>query len=67
LKLQGAYRNFFIKSEEGRAFVEFIESLINSEHEKAENKPELARDHAQRAKGMREVLNHINVTCIEKK
>lgn len=67
MKLKSAYRNFFIKSEEGKEFMESLKKLIESEHEKAEKNPELARDHAQRAKGIREVLDHITIVCTERK
>lgn len=59
MKLKSAYRNFFIESVEGKHFVNWLKEIIESEHEKAEKTPELSRDHTQRAKGAREVLDHI--------
>lgn len=55
------YRDFFIESPEGQQFVKSLLALIDSNHEKGENEPELARDYMQRAKGIREVLAHIQV------
>lgn len=62
------YQSFFLKSEEGIAFVAEVKRLIESNHEKSESNPELSRDHAQRAKGNREVLDHIlSITTESKK
>jgi hypothetical protein len=57
--LRVPYQNFFLKSEEGKACLDEIRRMITANHEQAEKKPELSRDHSQRAKGNREVLDHI--------
>lgn len=51
------YRNFFVESPEGQQYVRILKKLITSNHQKAEQSPELARDFAQRAKGLREALD----------
>lgn len=66
-QLRKAYRTFFRESEEGMHFVETLEALINQQHTKAENAPESARDATQVAKGVRQVLEHINITLTEAK
>jgi C4-type Zn-finger protein len=53
-----AYVTFF-GSPAGEAFLTTIYGMIDTEHEAAEKNPELARDHTQRAKGIREVTNII--------
>lgn len=57
---RNAYKQFFQVNEAGKAFMEQLQFLIDAEHTKAEDKPDLARDHVQRAKGIREVVSHIN-------
>jgi len=59
LKLKVPYQNFFIKSEEGRAFVAELDRLIESMHERAENNADASRDFTQQAKGVRQVKEHI--------
>lgn len=59
-ELKRAYEGFFAKSEAGKHFVASVVSIIADNHEKAENDPERARDHVQRAKGAREVIEHIH-------
>ena len=56
---KSAYASFFVKSNEGAEFVEWVENQIERYHEQAESSPEDARDLSQRAKGLRDVLNHI--------
>lgn len=58
--LNEAYKTFF-DSESGKYFIEQIEGLIDFNHKSAELKPENSRDHTQRAKGNREVLDAINI------
>lgn len=55
-----AYQQFFTKTEPGKQFIDMMNRLIADAHERAENDPELARDHVQRAKGVREVVNLLN-------
>lgn len=57
--LDRAYAAFFDKNEGGQYMFAWITEQIESEHQKAESNPELSRDHTQRAKGFREVLEHI--------
>ncbi len=65
-ELGAGYRAFF-ESKPGEELLKFIEDVIVSSHEKAEKEPELARDYVQRAKGSREVLEHINSILAERK
>lgn len=58
-ELTKAYHAFFEKSEAGKYYVSQLNQLIRSAHENAENTPENARDYTQRAKGVREALDHI--------
>lgn len=53
-----AYITFFA-SPAGIELLTTISSLIDSNHQKAENDPNLARDFVQRAKGVRDVQNVI--------
>lgn len=61
-----AYQNFFLKTEPGAAFVAELDRLITDCHSKAENEPELARDHVQRAKGIRMIKNHLDSVMAER-
>jgi hypothetical protein len=63
---QGEYETFF-KSPAGLQCLTTIKALIDSNHQAAEDKPENARDYIQRAKGNREVLNHINTVMNDTK
>lgn len=65
--MQKEYQNFFVKSEAGKSFIAEIERLIESNHEKAESTPELSRDFVQRAKGNREIIEHIQSVVTELK
>jgi len=56
------YQGFFLSSDAGKHFTGKILEMIETNHAKAESEPEMARDYAQRAKGMREVLSHIKST-----
>lgn len=58
--IQIKYRDFFKESQAGEHFTNSLASLIEQNHHKAENYPELARDYAQRCKGIREVIDVIN-------
>lgn len=63
-----AYEQFFVNSEAGGYFMAEINRLLDTNHEAAEGNPELARDYVQRAKGVREVSEHIqNVMTAVKK
>ena len=61
-QLQSAYNEFFFKSDAGQYFINYIESFIDKEHQKAEKSAKEARDFTQSAKGAREILNHIQTT-----
>lgn len=66
-QLKADYGAFFVKNASGKHFMSVISKVIVDNHEKAEDNPELSRDHVQRAKGAREVLLHItNVLNTEK-
>jgi hypothetical protein len=66
-QLRRSYQNFFIKDTQGQHFMETLNDLIKSEHEAAESNPELSRDHTQRAKGIRIVIEHITSVSAERK
>lgn len=55
-----AYAGFFQKHEAGKLFVQQLAELLQSAHVNAENDPDHARDYAQRAKGVRLVVAHID-------
>jgi hypothetical protein len=54
-----AYDQFFNKTDAGKYFIEYVNSYIAGQHDKAEDTPELARDFVQSAKGAREIVKHI--------
>lgn len=58
--LKHAYANFFQKTEAGQYYMAELNRQIEDCHREAENKPELSRDHVQRAKGVRLGIDHIN-------
>jgi hypothetical protein len=62
--MTNAYREFFKGSQAGEDFVAKLNQLIDSNHKKGEDEPEMARDYMQRAKGIREVLNQVNALCV---
>lgn len=51
--------NSFFRAKGGEHLLKIITEIVSSNHLKAEQDPELARDFVQRAKGAREVLDHI--------
>ncbi len=57
----------FLKTEYGKYFVSIVEGIISTNHESAEENPELARDHTQRAKGAREVLDHLRSVVLDRR
>lgn len=59
------YRTFF-ESLAGQQFLTTVRGILDSNHGKAEDTPESARDYMQRAKGNREVLDHINSVTAER-
>lgn len=58
--LSQAYANFFVKTDHGKYFIEQVRELIDSQHQKAEKEITFSRDYVQRAKGTRDVVDHIN-------
>ena len=67
MNLKVPYQNFFLKTDEGKAFLAELDRLIDSSHEKAENNAEAARDYTQQAKGVRQVIEHIQAVTTELK
>lgn len=65
-ELRKGYQNFFVKTEAGEYFLTKLQDVIVDNHDHAEKNPELARDFVQRAKGAREVLDHINSVMAER-
>ena len=63
-QLRDAYVTFFDASDAGQHFLESINKLISNYHEKAENDPAMARDYTQRAKGIRDIADHITVVKV---
>ena len=64
MKLKPAYQNFFKKSEEGVKFIVELERMREQAHAEVENNPERAQYYAGKAKALKEVLNHIEVTTL---
>jgi len=58
-EIRAGYQSFFLKAEAGKHYVQKLTELIDTNHRKAENEPELSRDYMQRAKGLREALDMI--------
>jgi len=52
------YHSFF-KAKGGQHLMKIITEIIASNHLKAEAEPDFSRDYVQRAKGAREVVDHI--------
>jgi hypothetical protein len=67
IEKRSAYQSFFLKNQAGQEFVTKIHEIITANHTKAETDPNLARDYVQRAKGAREVIEHIQSLTAEKK
>ena len=68
MNLKVHYQNFFLKTDEGKAFVAELDRLINDAHQKAEKDADKSRDYTQQAKGVRQVIEHIqSVTADIKK
>ena len=61
-----AYQQFFLRNEAGKQFMQTLQELIQTNHTSAETNPELARDHVQRAKGNRQVIEHIQSLVAER-
>lgn len=51
--------NAFFRAKGGEYLIKLITDIIASNHLAAEEHPELARDYVQRAKGAREIIDHI--------
>jgi hypothetical protein len=51
--------NSFFRAKGGEHFMKIMTEIIASNHIKAEENPENARDYVQRAKGVREVVDHV--------
>lgn len=63
--LAKAYQQFFDKSEAGKHFMSVLEGMIADAHREAEDKPDYSRDHVQRAKGARQIFDHIVSVGVE--
>lgn len=63
------YHNFFHETPEGKDFIDALNTMIESEHEKAESieDPSTSHAHTQRAKGIRTVLTKISSLTTEAK
>lgn len=60
------YQGFFLSDEAGQEFMTQLQAIIADNHTKAENEPALAREYSQRAKGVREVISHIQSLTTER-
>lgn len=60
------YQAFFQGDEVGKGFMAKLQSLIEANYTRGENDPNLARDYLQRAKGVREVIEHIQSLTAER-
>jgi hypothetical protein len=60
------YKQFF-ESPPGKYYLDFLHKQIQSEHELAEDNPMLARDHTQRAKGIRVAIEHVQSVTAKRK
>lgn len=58
-ELQLAYHGFFINSEAGKHFMQELARQRSNSHDKAEDDPDQALVHSQRAKAYREISDHI--------
>lgn len=54
--MSNRFKEFFMDMPEGQQYQKQLRELIDGNHVKAENDPEHARDHTQRAKGIREAI-----------
>lgn len=61
------YVDFFRNSAEGAEYVKRLNALIELQHRQAEADMDHARDHTQRAAGIREALNLIDILTSEAK
>lgn len=59
MNLRDGYRTFFLKTAEGQAFMSTLEQFIEQLHQLAEKDPDKARDQVQQARGVRQVIEHI--------
>lgn len=67
-QLKTAYDRFFHQSDEGKYFIDYVKGIIEDAHTSAENDPEFAIAYTQKARGVREILKHIqSVTTVIKK
>lgn len=64
--IRSAYKTFFT-SEPGKHFITTLNVFMSEHITRAENEPELARDHMQRCAGIREIVNHIQTVIQPKK
>lgn len=58
-QLKPAYDQFFLKSDAGKYFIDYLSNSIDNNHKQAENNAEKSRDYIQNAKGIRTILEHI--------
>lgn len=61
------YHDFFKDSPEGKYFMQHLEAKIAEIHRDSEANPDSARDNAQKACGIREVVLMINVMSTDSK
>lgn len=65
-KVKPAYQNFFIKSEEGKSYMAELKRQREQAHSEVENNPQRAEYFAGQAKAVSNMINHIEVTCLDK-
>jgi hypothetical protein len=63
--MSNPYRAFFIDNPTGQELLNSFNEIISTQHTKAENDPDHARDYTQRAKGVREAISLIHSLSAE--
>lgn len=66
MRVKSGYQNFFVKSDDGKSFMAELTRQREFAHFKLEDNPERAEYYAGIAKGVADVIKHIEVTCINK-
>lgn len=62
-----AYQQFFEKTDAGQEFMKYLSDEIDRNHREGEKDGEIARDKAQKAAGLREVIAHISSLTAERR
>lgn len=60
------YQQFFLKSNAGKSFMEWLDKQVDQEISRARRYPEHARDSLQVVNGLENVKEHIDLMCLER-